>query len=289
MSIAALNGVNSIEYEPSDLRKIYLQPGETLNVEPSAMLACKNVNLSTGLNGTIFEVAKRYFFGGESLFQNSYKANEEGGWLALEEAIPGQINAHKLSPGKELILGRGAYVASDANVAVSANYAGLTGWWKGLGFTKFNAKVIDDNCGRIFFNSTEGIVKAIKIKEEDGPVIVDNNNLIAYSSDLELKTTKMGKGASSLLFSGEGAVNEFKGKGVVYVGSGENASRENLTEKIIKAMVGAILPEPLELMNRVTLIGLVYIVAYSPNLIYLGDSIKYAGDRFVEGINLRNF
>lgn len=52
-------------FEPSEVKKIPLNEGESLNVEASAMLACKNVDMQTGVKGSVFSVAKRYFFGGE--------------------------------------------------------------------------------------------------------------------------------------------------------------------------------------------------------------------------------
>ena len=66
--------------DPSILRQIPLAEGEALNVEPEAMLACKNIEMKTGLNGSIMAVAKRYLLGGESLFQNSYWGGSGGGW-----------------------------------------------------------------------------------------------------------------------------------------------------------------------------------------------------------------
>lgn len=215
----------------------------------------------------------------KALFQNTYLAKNGGGWIALEEAVNGQIISHELQPGKTLTIGRGAFVASDSNVKVETKYAGVSGWWKGVGFAKLKASITDDKPGRVFLNSAYGVSKVIKISETDGPVIVDNNDLIAYSDELQISICKMG-GFKSLLFSGEGSVNEFKGNGIIFVGSGESAARENYGEKIIKAICQSVVPDPVTLINRVTLLGLIYLVAYSPHLEAFGSHLKAAADAF---------
>ena len=276
MNLIDLHPQSPTHFKSAEIKKIFLNEGESLNVESSAMLACRNVEIETGFNGSLFSVFKRYFFGGESLFQNSFKAKNGGGWIALEEAVPGQINAYELKTGKTLTVGRGAYVASDSNVKISTDFAGILGWRNGLGLVKLKASINNGDRGRVFFNSREGIAKVIKINQEDGPIIVDNNNLVAYTDDLEVSIRKMG-GLKSLLFSGEGIVNEFKGNGLVFVGSGKNAARENISEKILNLVFRTILPNPVTLLNRVMILGMVYIVARSPHLYNLGEAIREVG------------
>lgn len=271
------NSGNIPIFEPADTKKIALKEGQTLNVEASAMLACKNVEVKTSLNGSISSVVKRYFLGGESLFQNSYSAKKGGGWVVLEEAVPGQINTYELEPGKSLIMGQGAYVASDKNVKISTEYAGISGWWKGIGFAKLKATISDENKGRVFFSSSEGIAKAITINESEGPVIVDNNNMIAYTDSLKVTARKMGN-MKSFFFSGEGSVNEFSGNGTVFLGSGESAARGNMLEKTVKIIAQAILPDAVTLINRVALLSLAYMVCYSPHIEILINSMQNLTD-----------
>ncbi len=206
-------------YKSEEITKIDLTEGQSLNLQSSAMLACKNVEIKTGFNDSFFGAVKRCIFGGETLFQNTYTAKEGGGWVALEETIPGQIGVYELYPGEALTIGRGCYVASDSNVKLSTIYGGVKGWWSGVGFVKLEATVTDEKVGRVFFDSMNSITKVIKIKEEDGPVIIDNTNLVAYTDQLQV-AVRMLNGLKSLFFSGEGIVNEFKGNGLVFVGSG---------------------------------------------------------------------
>lgn len=228
-------------FAPAATVKIPLAEGKGLKVEPTAMLACKNLDVSTGLKGSKAAVALRYFFGGESLFQNVYKAKTGGGWIAFEEELPGQIGTYSLKPGTSLTMGSGAFVAADENVSVATIYGGISGWWKGVGFAKQKATLEKGSEGRVFFDTAKGIVKEIKITEEDGPIIVDNNNTVAYSGELSVTTRKLG-GIFSTLFSGEGTVNEFRGRGSVFVGSGEKDIAHNLFEQIVKGLTDAVIP-----------------------------------------------
>ena len=249
---------SSTSFRPVDLQKIFLKEGESFNVEPSAMLACKNVEMKTDLNGSISAVAKRYLFGGETIFQNTYTAKKGEGWIALEETIPGQISAYELKPGESLSIAKSAYVASDQNVKISTNYAGVASWWKGLSIVKLTAVTTDGKNGRVFFNSEEGIIKAIEVKGNEGPTIVDNNHLVAYTSGLQVSIRKIG-GLKSLLFSGEGTVNEVIGNGWVFVGSAT-------TRKITRATSQSNSSTPLALTGGIISFGIaVAIASYSPS------------------------
>jgi uncharacterized protein (TIGR00266 family) len=241
-----------------DAHRIHLKEGQSIIVEPSAMLACYNLDVTTGKNDNIFSVASRYFFGGESLFRNEFKAKQGGGWIALEEELPGQIGSYTLAPGTSLMMGRGAFVAADKNVKVITVYGGFSGWWKGLGFAKMKATVEEGESGRVFFDTAKGVVKEIKITREDGPIIVDNDNTVAHSSELTVTVRKLG-GIFSTLFSGEGTVNEFRGNGSIFVGSGEKDAVHNVFEQIVNGVSIALIPTKATIC---TLLGL-YVVLNS--------------------------
>src|SRR3989339_726851 len=129
--------VGTYSYSASKASKIWLSSGDSLTVEPSAMLACENLELTTGFHKSVFEVAKRYFFGGEALFQNTFSVakGKEKGWIALEEGFPGQIGSYDLKKGDELTLAKGSYVASDTNVKIQVLYNGVLGWMQGMGIS----------------------------------------------------------------------------------------------------------------------------------------------------------
>lgn len=224
-----------------DAHRIPLKEGQSIVVEPTAMLACHNVDVKTGTKDNACALASRYFFGGESLFRNVFTAKQGGGWIAFEEELPGQIGTYTLAPGTSLMMAKGAFVAADSNVKVTIIYGGISGWWKGLGFAKQKATVKEGENGRVFFDTAKGVVKEIKITREDGPIIVDNDNTIAHSGELTVTVRKLG-GVFSTLFSGEGTVNEFRGNGSIFVGSGEKDVSHNVFEQIVNGVSNALIP-----------------------------------------------
>jgi len=215
----------------SEPNKIYMKEGETLSVEPGGMLASKNLAMKTSLiAGSVLNRAKSYALGGESLFRNIYTAEKGGGWIALEEKLPGQIVTQDLHPDESaLMIRRTALLASTPNVELETQYLGLTGFMKGQGIATIRASVKEGE-GKVYFHATDGVVKAFHIRPEDGKVTIDNDMILAYSENLTSELARLGTGINSLVLSGEGLVNNFSGEGVVYVASGSQTGSVTLLD-----------------------------------------------------------
>lgn len=217
----------------SPMQIIPLKKGENIKTEPEYMLACKNVALKTGVNDSIPLAIFWSVLGGESFFINTYTAVDDEAWIALEETFKGQVVNYTLKSTDSLILGKGAYIASDSNVKIRPYFSGLFSWIKGLGVTKIKASLQQGNEGRVFFNTKDGIIKVLKVTKEDGPVVVDNDNLLGYSESLKVTMRKLG-GMKTTLFSGEGFVNEFTGDGTVFVGTViSKEEKNNIVERVV--------------------------------------------------------
>lgn len=74
-------------------------------------------------------------FSGETLFRNSYTANEDG-LIAFASSFPGKIVAIDVEPGKEVIIQKSAFLASEENVETSVffNKKFSSGIFGGEGF-----------------------------------------------------------------------------------------------------------------------------------------------------------
>lgn len=228
---------NTIRQPTIPLRIIPLEVGQELRVEPGAMHACKNVVLTTGLNGTVWEAVKHYFLGGESILANKYKATSKGAWVALEEGHQGQVASYHLAPGETIYLKNGAYVASDSPIKINTCFAGASYLFKGLGMWKIAASAPQNAPGRVFFDTKHGIVKAIQVDEAKGPVLLENDSIVGYTGKLSLSLKRLGN-AKTLFFSGEGFVNETKGSGTVFIGTGvTKAQKSNYIEQIVVSTI----------------------------------------------------
>lgn len=224
MTEAVANRV--IELPSEKMHKVIIPPQSCLFVKPSSMLACQDVEVEAGLNASILSVVKRFLFGGEAILLNKYSTSSVEGWVLLK-GISGQISSYDLLPHEKLVMGRGAYVASDPNVEISTEVKKLGSFFKGImGVAELVAST-NEKSGRVYFASREGLRKIHKEKT-DSPILVDDS-IVAHSSGIVLSTQVAG-------FSGEGFVYEINGEGDFFIGSGGNSSRDNLVESIIKTM-----------------------------------------------------
>ncbi len=113
--------------------------------------------------------------------------------------------------GETIFLQAGAFLACDPNVTLGTQFGGLRAMFSGEGL--FFLKV--GGHGDLFFNAYGDILE----KEVSGkPFIVDTGHVVGWESTLDWKIRGMGSWKSTL-FSGEGLVIEFTGRGKVWVQS----------------------------------------------------------------------
>ena len=209
---------------------ISIKQEKSLFVELGAMQAYpKNkITMSTGIQSSYLEAFKRILFGGSNILGNTFSATADA-WMLLEETYPGQITEHTLKPGETIYMKRGAFVACDSNVETSVSMKGLNEYFSNMGFVLLQASIKDNQPGRIFFRSGEGIIKPVSITSSS-PIVIDNNNILAYTGNLSLTRTMPGKSYFSWIFGGEGLAIEFTGNGTVFLGS-SSSSKESSAKK----------------------------------------------------------
>ena len=106
------------------------QPGEQLLVESSAMVARHSaIEMKTQLQGGILAAAKRKMLGGESLFQNTFRASVIGERLLLAPAVEGSIGVRTLAAGEEMFLQSGAYLASTPELTLDTGIESVRRAW----------------------------------------------------------------------------------------------------------------------------------------------------------------
>ena len=158
----------TIDSRPSySLLEVTLAPGEQLVTEAGAMAWMdSNMDVETSVRGGLMSGVKRAIGGGESFFQNTYTAQGSPGVIGLAPGQPGDIFSYEMEGG-ELLLERGAYLASTSGIETNSDFQGLRGLFnEGLFILRVSGS------GLLFFNAY-GDIQEIEV---DGSYVVDNGH-----------------------------------------------------------------------------------------------------------------
>ena len=193
----------SIDHRPAyAIAKVRLEAGEAIRAESGAMLAMHDVTISTS-SGGLFKAAKRKFFGGESFFLNEFHAGSNGGEVLLAPQLPGDVVQLNLD-GRWTVQGS-SYLAGDTSLDIDTNLQSLTkGFFSGEGLFMLGVR----GRGALLLSS----FGAIHEVEVNGEYIVDTGHIVAFEEGLDYRIRGMGNWMSTL-FSGEGLVCRFQGRG----------------------------------------------------------------------------
>ncbi len=183
-----------------------------------------SMTMKTNVQVSVNALIRKCFGGGDLLINSFTAAAKKPGWISLEEETPGQIVEHTLQPGEVLIMRKDALIAFDSNIDFSLGLSGVHGYLSNIGFLVLQAKTKDNNPGRVFFASEQGIVKKLAIARTDDPATIDNKHIIAYTGNLKPGTTAPGS-FFSWGYGKEGIATQFSGQGTVYIGCSQEAQQ----------------------------------------------------------------
>lgn len=177
-----------------------LADGEKMITEKGSMVwMTPNMEMETtgGGLGKMFSKA----FSGESMFQNSYTARGAG-MIAFGSSFPGRILTLEVAPGREFILQKTAFLASEAGVQLSIHFnkkfgAGLFG---GEGF------IMQRLSGSgIAFAEVDGELVEYTLAPGE-QMVVDTGNVLGFESSVAIDIQQV-KGLKNKLLGGEGFFN----------------------------------------------------------------------------------
>jgi len=218
------------EFQPAfTLMTANLGPGESIKVEPGAMVAqSSDLNVETGMarKGGLIGGLIKSAMGGESFFINTYSAGPSGGWISMAPSSPGDVKTFDLEPGQDLYMQGGAFMAYSPNVQYDTKFQGAKALWsrEGLFFLKAYS---EGGPGQVFYSSY-GAIKQVEVTP-DAPMIVDNGHLVAFTKGVSYDVQKAGSWKSTLL-GGEGLVLRMTGSGKVWI---QTRNLESLANKLI--------------------------------------------------------
>lgn len=201
--------------------RVRLAAGERVTAEAGAMVRQSpalvmetrlNAPRSTGFFGKVWGVfiaLARKLLGGETPFVNDFHG-PNGGEVVFAPALSGNIVHRRMATGQSLLVQTGSYLASTGTVDMRVRWGGLRSFFGGEGLVLLECK----GDGDLFVNSYGGVTEV----PVDGGFVVDTGHIVAFDGSLDFKVRSIG-GFKSFLFSGEGLVCEFTGRGTVFVQS----------------------------------------------------------------------
>lgn len=202
-----------IRYRPAyALGVITLRGNEEIRVEGGSMVSMSGgVTLETEATGGFLKSLGRSLFGGESFFQNTFRAPAQGGQLTVAPALPGDLFALDLE-GESLLVQSGAYVASEMALDVSTKWGGARTFFAAEGLIMLNVT----GSGKLVLSSY-GAIHSLEL-EPGQQYTIDTGHLVAFSEEIDFQVRRIG-GVKSTLFSGEGLVVDLTGPGRVLMQS----------------------------------------------------------------------
>ncbi len=177
-----------------------LNDGEKMITEKGSMVwMTPNMEMQTsgGGLGKMFSKA----FSGESMFQNIYTAHGAG-MIVFGSSFPGRILPIEIAPGREMILQKSAFLASEAGVQLSIHFnkkfgAGLFG---GEGFIMQRLS----GSGMAFAEIDGELVEYDLAPGQQ--MIVDTGNVAGFESTVSIDIQQVA-GLKNKLLGGEGLFN----------------------------------------------------------------------------------
>ena len=125
-----------IEGAPLPVVICQLEAGETMLTERGSMSwMTPNMKMETSTNGGLGKAFGR-MLSGDSIFQNRYTAQGGQGLIAFASSFPGSIRAFDIGPGRELVVQKSGFLASEAGVQLSVFFQKKlgSGFFGGEGF-----------------------------------------------------------------------------------------------------------------------------------------------------------
>ena len=190
-----------------------LEDGESMITESGGMSwMSPNMKMETTSNGGIGKAFGRMFTG-EAMFQNRYTAQGGRGMIAFASSFPGCIRAVEIGPGRELIVQKSGFLASETGVEMSVFFQKKlgSGLFGGEGF------IMQKLSGQgMAFLEFDGHVIEYELNKEQS-IVVDTGYLAAMDAtcSMEIKSVP---GVKNALFGGEGLFNTVvNGPGKVYL------------------------------------------------------------------------
>ncbi len=178
-----------------------LDAGEAMITERGSMVwMTPNMSMNTqgGGIGKMFSKA----ISGESMFQNIYTAQGGPGMIAFGSSFPGKIMAIELGPGREFILQKRAFLASEATVQLDIHFnkRASVGIFGGEGFIMQRV-----SGSGIVFAEIDGELVEYQLAPGQ-QMVIDTGNVAGFEPSVSIEVQQV-PGIKNKVLGGEGLFN----------------------------------------------------------------------------------
>ena len=202
-----------------------LAPNEAMISEGGGMSwMTPNMKMETTSNGGLGKMLGRMLTK-ESLFQNVYTAQGSEGKIAFASSLPGEIKAVEISPNREVVCQKSAFLASEKGVTLSTFFQKKLG----AGFFGGEGFIMQKLSGNgMAFIEIDGAAITYNLAAGE-QLIVDTGHVVMMDATCKMDIQAI-KGAKNVLFGGEGLFN------TVVTGPGEVILQTMPTSKLAQSI-----------------------------------------------------
>jgi uncharacterized protein (TIGR00266 family) len=199
-----------IMYQPSySLLELQLDPSESVVAESDAMVSMTpNISMDTGAKGGLFGALKRAV-GGESMFQNTFTAQNGAGAVTFAPTMVGDITAREMR-GESLFVQSGSFLVSSPSIELDTKWGGARTF-----FSREGLFVLKATGTGMLFLSSYGAIHAVTLAPGE-QLVMDTGHMVAFDATMGYQVRTIG-GVKQTLFSGEGLVVDLTGPGTIYM------------------------------------------------------------------------
>ncbi|MBM6897783.1 TIGR00266 family protein [Pseudoflavonifractor capillosus] len=178
----------------------HLEDRERMITERGSMVwMSPNMSMETsgGGLGKMFSRA----FSGESIFQNIYTARGQG-MIAFGSSFPGKIMPLNIGPGREMVLQKNAFLASESSVELSIHFSRKLG----AGFFGGEGFIMQRLSGRgVAFAEIDGELVEYTLAPGQ-QIVVDTGNVAGFEPTVSMDIQQV-PGLKNKFLGGEGLFN----------------------------------------------------------------------------------
>lgn len=201
-----------LRHQPSfTVARLSLAPGEPAQVESGAMMATSyGVGVQSHMTGGVGKALGR-MFSGESVFQSTFTAPQQGGWVDVADRLPGDLHVIELDGRFGWLITYSRWLASAHSVRLETKFGGATSIFGDRG--AFLSRVTGQGAVVV---SCYGALETVTLRAGEY-ITIDTGHVVAFAETVQHQVRGVTEGIVQSITSGEGLVFDFAGPGQVIV------------------------------------------------------------------------